>query len=68
MYDNDEQEMASLMTWLERRLYHADAIPTNVTIFKTMWYESFGTMDNIPTEFKKKVTARYHELKGAKPQ
>jgi hypothetical protein len=39
-------------------------IPLYVRVFKRMWYDSFGTFDNVPQEFKDRVTAQYQSLKN----
>lgn len=56
-------EEKNMMAWLERRLTSSHVIPLHVQTFKDMWAKEFGTLDNIPSEFKKKVEDRYKELK-----
>lgn len=57
----DEAEAASIIAWLDRRIDGAvlsGAIRIHVGIFKRMWYESFGTLDNVPLARYMKRTAR----------
>lgn len=65
MYEDDEQERASLMAWMDRRLEWATpgTIPIYTVVFKTMWAESFGTLDTIPADYKEKVQQRYNALR-----
>lgn len=65
MYENDDEEMASIMAWLDRRLEWSNkqTLPLYVAVFKSIWHTSFDTLDNIPPEYKDKITARYRELR-----
>lgn len=67
LYEDEAEEMASIIAWLERRMEWAseETLPLYVASFKKMWCESFDTLDNVPPEFKEKVMTRYRELKEA---
>lgn len=65
LYEDDDEEAASLMAWMDRRLERADVktLPLYVLAFKSMWLSSFDTLDNIPQEYNDKVIALYKRLK-----
>jgi hypothetical protein len=65
LYDDDEIEAASIIAWTERRLEHSDSgmVRFYANEFKKMWLESFGSLENVPQEFKDKVETLYDELK-----
>lgn len=65
MHEDPEEEAASLMAWMDRRLEMAtvNSLPLYVLVFKAMWESAFGTLDTIPQEYKDKLTDLYQQLK-----
>lgn len=61
LYKDDAQEAESIIGWLERRLENCSVEQFNPYIrkFEEMWKESFGTLDNVPEQFKSKVKQMY---------
>lgn len=65
MYEDDETEANSIIAWTERRLLIANnsySIKLYVNLFKTMWIDSFGSLDSIPATFKVEVENRYNDF------
>ena len=63
---DESAEMNSLMKWLERRVeWGTITAPLHIATFKEMWKEIFGSLDNIPPDFKQRITERIRELKSA---
>lgn len=60
-YQDDEQEAKSLTDWLEHRLSRIGAgdFIFYTDLFLKMWQGSFGTTENIPTDFKQRVKLCY---------
>jgi hypothetical protein len=55
----------SMMAWLEHRIAQttsAETVRTCQKKFLQMWRDHFGNTDDIPHDFKEKVTKRYAEL------
>lgn len=66
VYENDEEEAASIIAWTERRLemcVSSSTVRAYIKLFKQMWKESFGSLDSVPQEFKDKVEKLHNELK-----
>jgi hypothetical protein len=67
MHDEDEKEAASIIAWTERRIdYQTDLgmVHVYMNLFKKMWLESFGTLENVPVEFKSKIEKLILKLKS----
>jgi hypothetical protein len=66
-FEDDEQEAASIIAWVERRLAFSnsiDMVNMYMKTFKREWIESFGTMDNVPSDFKERIELKRREIKG----
>lgn len=67
-FADDEREAASIIAWTERRL----EVCTNHFMvayyakqFQKMWTDSFGTLANVPQDFKDRVSKLHADLKAA---
>ncbi len=65
MYDDDEIEANSIISWIERRLEFSNTsymVKMYQNQFKHMWIELFGDLESVPTTFKEKVESLYSGL------
>lgn len=65
LYEDPEEEAASLLAWIDRRYEMATSIGVLKLYYRKfldMWLTSFGTLTSVPQEYQDKFVTKYREF------